>query len=117
MTPPSSVVIPLPTPRFSLRLLLFLRRTGLTHAQAARHFGVSGSTFHKWLYGDRVPGAAVVRLLELLELIFNDHLWLHMRLINQTPCGPVKRGLVDKDRSVDLTRKGNSDSVQLSLDL
>lgn len=41
-------------------------RLGLTESQAADYFGVPVYTVRKWLSGEREPGAAVARLLEVL---------------------------------------------------
>lgn len=107
---------PSPIP-LSARLLGFIHRTGLTEAEAARHFGVSHSTFYKWLHWGQVPGAAVFRLLDLLELIFDDYPWVHMRLLEKTPCRPVKRALSRSVGSFDSIPRDEPQIIQLLLDL
>jgi hypothetical protein len=44
-------------------------RLNLDEGQAAAYFGVPVFTVRKWLTGEREPGAAVTRLLEVLGMI------------------------------------------------
>ena len=44
-------------------------RLNLDEGQAAAYFGVPVYTVRKWLTGEREPGAAVARLLEVLGMI------------------------------------------------
>lgn len=44
-------------------------RLGLSDQQAAQYFAVPVFTVRKWLTGEREPGAAVARLLEVLGLL------------------------------------------------
>jgi hypothetical protein len=44
-------------------------RLNLDEGQAAAYFGVPVYTVRKWLTGEREPGAAVTRLLEVLGMI------------------------------------------------
>lgn len=46
-----------------------LARLNLTHAQGAAYFGVPLHTFNKWVKGERSPGAAVRRLVEILGTV------------------------------------------------
>lgn len=42
---------------------------GWNDLQIAEYVGLSRSTVRNWLNGHRVPGAAAVRLLEVLEIL------------------------------------------------
>jgi hypothetical protein len=44
-------------------------RLNLDEGQAAAYFGVPVFTVRKWLTGEREPGAAVARLLEVMGLL------------------------------------------------
>jgi hypothetical protein len=44
-------------------------RLNLDEGQAAEYFGVPVFTVRKWLTGEREPGAAVARLLEVMGLL------------------------------------------------
>lgn len=44
-------------------------RLGLSDTQAAQYFAVPVHTVRKWLTGEREPGAAVARLLEVMGLL------------------------------------------------
>jgi hypothetical protein len=44
-------------------------RLNLDEGQAAAYFGVPVYTVRKWLTGEREPGAAVARLLEVMGLL------------------------------------------------
>ena len=44
-------------------------RLNLDEAQAAQYFAVPVYTVRKWLTGEREPGAAVARLLEVMGLL------------------------------------------------
>lgn len=46
-----------------------VERLGLSEAQAAQYFAVPVFTVRKWLTGEREPGAAVARLLEVMGLL------------------------------------------------
>jgi len=52
-------------------------RLGLTDKQAADYFGVPVFTIRKWLTGEREPGAAVARLLEILGALETMNPSLH----------------------------------------
>jgi hypothetical protein len=45
------------------------QRLGLDEPRAAEYFGVPVYTWRKWSTGEREPGAAVARLLEVLGMI------------------------------------------------
>ena len=46
-----------------------VERLGLSEVQAAQYFAVPVYTVRKWLTGEREPGAAVARLLEVMGLL------------------------------------------------
>ena len=73
------------------QVLQTVERLGLSEAQAAQYFAVPVFTVRKWLTGEREPGAAVARLLEVMGLLEALAPNLHQTfLINLTP--RAKRG-------------------------
>ena len=74
-------------------------RLNLDEGQAAAYFGVPVFTVRKWLTGEREPGAAVARLLEVMGLLEALAPNLHQTfLVNLTPpayprqtCHPLPR--------------------------
>lgn len=46
-----------------------VERLGLSEAQAAQYFAVPVYTVRKWITGEREPGAAVARLLDVLGMV------------------------------------------------
>ena len=46
-----------------------MHRLSLDEPRAADYFGVPVFTLRKWLTGEREPGAAVIRLLDVLGII------------------------------------------------
>jgi len=63
-----------------------VERLGLSEAQAAQYFAVPVYTVRKWLTGEREPGAAVARLLEVMGLLEALAPNLHQTfLVNLTP--------------------------------
>lgn len=46
-----------------------MHRLNLDEREAADYFGVPVFTLRKWLTGEREPGAAVIRLLDVLGII------------------------------------------------
>jgi hypothetical protein len=61
-------------------------RLNLDEGQAAAYFGVPVFTVRKWLTGEREPGAAVARLLEVMGLLEALAPNLHQTfLVNLTP--------------------------------
>lgn len=51
---------------FAARLRETVDRLGLDESKGAAYLGVPVSTYRKWISGDREPGAAVIRLLDVL---------------------------------------------------
>lgn len=66
---------PLKTPKkppvgsIAAQVVQTVDRLGLSEAQAAQYFAVPVYTVRKWLTGEREPGAAVARLLEVMGLL------------------------------------------------
>lgn len=54
---------------FAAHIRNTIERLGLTDNQAADYFGVPLHTLRKWLNGERAPGAATHKLVEILGLI------------------------------------------------
>jgi DNA-binding transcriptional regulator YiaG len=54
---------------FAVDIKATIERLGLTDNQAADYFGVPVHTLRKWLNGERAPGAATHKLVEILGLI------------------------------------------------
>ena len=54
---------------FQSRLSTTMERLGLTAQGAADYLGVPVHTLRKWLDGTRTPGAAVIRLLDVLGIV------------------------------------------------
>jgi DNA-binding transcriptional regulator YiaG len=54
---------------FATHIRNTIERLGLTDNQAADYFGVPVHTLRKWLNGERAPGAATHKLVEILGLI------------------------------------------------
>ena len=54
---------------FAVDIRNTIDRLGLTDNQAANYFGVPLHTLRKWLNGERAPGAATQKLLDVLGLI------------------------------------------------
>ena len=54
---------------FQLRLSATMARLGLTAQGAADYLGVPVTTIRKWIDGTRTPGAAVIRLLDVLGIV------------------------------------------------
>jgi len=55
-------------------------RLGMTPEAMAAYMGVTIYTYRKWENGTRVPGAAVTRLLDVLEIV-ETHPDLHSRVV------------------------------------
>ena len=88
---------PLKTPKkpvpgtVGAQVLQTVERLGLSEAQAAQYFAVPVYTVRKWLTGEREPGAAVARLLEVMGLLEALAPNIHQSfLVNLAP--RVKRG-------------------------
>jgi DNA-binding transcriptional regulator YiaG len=54
---------------FAAHIRNTIERLSLTDNQAADYFGVPVFTLRKWLNGERAPGAATHKLVEILGLI------------------------------------------------
>ena len=54
---------------FAVDIKATIERLELTDNQAADYFGVPVYTLRKWLNGERAPGAATHKLVEILGLI------------------------------------------------
>jgi DNA-binding transcriptional regulator YiaG len=54
---------------FAAHIRTTIERLELTDNQAADYFGVPLFTLRKWLNGERAPGAATHKLVEILGLI------------------------------------------------
>lgn len=74
-----------------------VERLKLNDAQAAQYFAVPVFTVRKWLTGEREPGAAVARLLEVMGLLEALAPNLHQTfLVDLAP--RVKRGRPGKPK-------------------
>ena len=56
-------------PRFTADLLALIDRHQLSEQSAAALLGVPVHTLKKWTTGERGPGAATIRLLEMLGIV------------------------------------------------
>lgn len=54
---------------FAARVRETMNRLNLDEARAADYFGVPVFTLRKWATGERQPGAAVLRLFEVLGMV------------------------------------------------
>lgn len=75
-------------------------RLNLSEHRAAQYFGVPVFTYRKWSTGEREPGAAVTRLLDVLGMVEAMAPALHESFL------PPQIGHVKKSRS-----KGSTDST------
>lgn len=83
-----------------------VERLGLNDAQAAQYFAVPVYTVRKWMTGEREPGAAVARLLEVMGLLEALAPNLHQTfLVNLAP--RVKRGRPAKPSPADSVMSEN----------
>ena len=73
-------------------------RLNLSEHRAAAYFGVPVFTYRKWATGDREPGAAVTRLLDVLGMVEAMAPELHGAFL------PPELGHVKKSRSKGLTK-------------
>jgi DNA-binding transcriptional regulator YiaG len=73
----------------TIRIVETLNRLNLSDTQAADYLGVPVFTLRKWKTGERVPSAAVVRLLDVLGLVETLAPEIHFHLL---PAGKTKRG-------------------------
>ena len=56
-------------------------RNGINHNQMAKYLGVPRVTLDKWLAGERYPGSATLRLIEVLGIIETMSQDIHEMLI------------------------------------
>lgn len=85
------VTRPEPVPdSFAARVHDTMQRLALNERQAADYFGVPVFTLRKWLNGTRKPGAAVLRLLDVLGVIEALAPALHAALIPDAPSTPKR---------------------------
>jgi DNA-binding transcriptional regulator YiaG len=73
----------------NIRIVETVNRLNLSDTQAADYFGVPVFTVRKWLNGQRVPNAAVMRLLDVLGLVETLAPEIHFHLL---PTGKRKQG-------------------------
>jgi DNA-binding transcriptional regulator YiaG len=69
---------------FAAHIRNTIERLELTDNQAADYFGVPVFTLRKWLNGERAPGAATQKLLDVLGLIEAMAPALHDSLLKGT---------------------------------
>ena len=69
---------------FAVDIKATIDRLGLTDKQAADYFGVPVFTLRKWLTGERAPGAATHRLVEILGMLEALAPALHQSLLKGT---------------------------------
>lgn len=75
----------------SERIAATVARLGLDETRAAAYFGVPVPTYRKWCNGTRIPGAAVVRLLDVLGTVEALSPALHDSLIPKGGSSPTRR--------------------------
>ena len=68
---------------FAVDIKATIDRLGLTDKQAADYFGVPVFTLRKWLTGERAPGAATHRLIEVLGMLEALAPELHQSLLHR----------------------------------
>lgn len=76
-----------------------ITRLQLTDTQAAHYLGVPVTTFRNWVTGQRAPGAAVMRLLEVLGTIEVMNPVLHAALMPAASPAPARRGRPPKEKT------------------
>lgn len=76
-----------------------ITRLRLTDTQAAQYLGVPVTTFRNWVTGQRAPGAAVMRLLEVLGTIEVMNPVLHAALMPAASPAPARRGRPPKEKT------------------
>ena len=72
MSPPRKPRSPRPDPApdtFAARVRDTMHRLNLNEREAADYLGVPVFTLRKWCSGERQPGAAVIRLLDVLGMV------------------------------------------------
>jgi DNA-binding transcriptional regulator YiaG len=68
---------------FATQIKDTIDRLGLTDKQAAEYLGVPVFTLRKWLTGERAPGAATHRLVEVLGMLEALAPELHQSLLHR----------------------------------
>ena len=76
-----------------------ITRLQLTDTQAAQYLGVPVTTLRNWTTGQRAPGAAVMRLLEILGTIEVMNPVLHAALMPAASPAPARRGRPPKEKT------------------
>ena len=76
-----------------------ITRLQLTDTQAAHYLGVPVTTFRNWVTGQRAPGAAVMRLLEVLGTVEVMNPALHAALMPAASPAPARRGRPPKEKT------------------
>ena len=76
---------------FRSRLSATMARLGLTAQDAADYLGVPVTTIRKWIDGTRTPGAAVIRLLDVLGIVEAIAPSIHAAML-PTAIDPVQSG-------------------------
>jgi len=86
---------------FTVRIRETMSRLDLDDAQAAAYLGVPVFTLRKWAKGDRHPGAAVIRLLDVLGMVEALAPALHSAFLPPSiPAAPKRpKGRVKKSTS------------------
>jgi len=85
-----------------------VERLGLNDAQAAQYFAVPVFTVRKWMSGEREPGAAVARLLEVMGLLEALAPNLHQTfLVNLAPWPVRGRRVTPKSPEHNSVMSGN----------
>ena len=94
---------------FQLRLSATMARLGLTAQGAADYLGVPVTTIRKWIDGTRTPGAAVIRLLDVLGIVEAIAPSIHAAML-PTAIDPVQSGQSGQSgQSVKSVDPGQSD--------
>lgn len=97
---------PDPTPgTFAAQLRALLARLNLDEPRAAQYLGVPVFTLRKWCSGERQPGAAVVRLLEVLGFLEAMAPALHEALIPKSVATSDKERVSQKRPGTPARRK------------
>ena len=82
-----------------------MERLGLTAQGAADYLGVPVTTIRKWIDGTRTPGAAVIRLLDVLGIVEAIAPSIHAAML-PTAIDPVQSG--QSVKPVDPVQSGQS---------
>lgn len=90
---------------FAAQLRALLARLNLDEPRAAEYLGVPVFTLRKWTTGERQPGAAVVRLLEVLGFLEAMVPALHEALIPKSVATSDKERVSQKRPGAPARRK------------